>query len=136
MRREADSLAAPLNQQARPLAAWQNSECTEASLLLAENLLVGACGGPYTVFPWAQGELPEVMRGLLATYAPFEAETPAGKLRFNGLGTETAAPAEQRALADFLIATHPRATPYAEADTPAAQDTRIQNLSVRAEALP
>ena len=43
---------------------------------------------------------------------------------------------EQKALADFLADTHPRATPYAEADAPAAQDLRIQDLSVRAEALP
>lgn len=48
----------------------------------------------------------------------------------------TAPGGEQKALADFLVATHPRATPYAEADRPAAQDLRIQNLSVRAEALP
>ena len=48
----------------------------------------------------------------------------------------TAPGSEQKALADFLIATHPRATPYDEADTPAAQDARIQNLSLRAEALP
>jgi hypothetical protein len=48
----------------------------------------------------------------------------------------TAPGGEQKALADFLIATHPRATPYAEADRAAAQDGRIQNLSVRAEALP
>ncbi len=48
----------------------------------------------------------------------------------------TAPGGEQKALADFLIATHPRATPYAEADAAAAQDLRIQNLSVRVEALP
>lgn len=48
----------------------------------------------------------------------------------------TAPGGEQKALADHLIATHPRATPYAEADTPAAQDARIQNLSLRTEALP
>lgn len=48
----------------------------------------------------------------------------------------TAAGGEQRALADYLVATHPRAAPYAEADRAAAQDLRIQNLSVRSEALP
>lgn len=48
----------------------------------------------------------------------------------------TAPGGEQRALADYLIATHPRSNPYAEADRPAAQDLRIQNLSVRTEALP
>lgn len=44
--------------------------------------------------------------------------------------------AEQRALADFLAARHPRATPFDRADTPATADGRIVNLSVRAEALP
>lgn len=48
----------------------------------------------------------------------------------------TAPGGEQRALADYLIATHPRATPYNESDRAAALDLRIQNLAVRAEALP
>ena len=43
---------------------------------------------------------------------------------------------EQTALAEHLRQHHPRERPYAEADTAAAQDTRIQNLALRAEALP
>jgi 2',3'-cyclic-nucleotide 2'-phosphodiesterase (5'-nucleotidase family) len=48
----------------------------------------------------------------------------------------TTAGAEQRALADFLAVRHPRATPFDRADTPATEDTRILNLSLRPESLP
>jgi 2',3'-cyclic-nucleotide 2'-phosphodiesterase (5'-nucleotidase family) len=48
----------------------------------------------------------------------------------------TTAGAEQRALADFLAARHPRATPFNRADTPAVDDPRILNLSLRVETLP
>lgn len=43
---------------------------------------------------------------------------------------------EQNAFAQYLRTRHPRGTPFAAADTPAAQDTRIQNLSQRSQALP
>lgn len=44
---------------------------------------------------------------------------------------------EQNALAAYLIATYPRATPFAQADeVDAADDERIQNLSLRADSLP
>jgi len=43
---------------------------------------------------------------------------------------------EQTALAEHLRQQHPRSQPYAEADTPAGRDARIQNLARRAEALP
>jgi 2',3'-cyclic-nucleotide 2'-phosphodiesterase (5'-nucleotidase family) len=52
---------------------------------------------------------------------------PAGAQTFAGAGTE------QDALAEFLVARFPRATPFNVADTPAAQDTRIQNLANRAD---
>lgn len=44
--------------------------------------------------------------------------------------------AEQRALADFLAVRHPRTAPFAQADSAPAADTRIINLSLRAESLP
>lgn len=43
---------------------------------------------------------------------------------------------EQNALAQFLAATFPRATPYSAADVAADADTRIQNVSLRADTLP
>lgn len=70
---------------------------------------------------------------------PFPATLPAlVKLEEAGLaaGTSTfAAPGtEQDALAEFLLARHPDAQgAFAAAETPAADDTRIQNLSARAD---
>lgn len=102
LRREVGvSFAAP-GEETQPLVAWQNPECTEAALLLPEGLSFGACGGPYTVSPWAEGVIPAVMLEYLETFAPFGTETPAGKLTFNGIGTELAAPAEQRAIAEWM----------------------------------
>lgn len=43
--------------------------------------------------------------------------------------------AEQWALARHLQTRFPRSAPYAEADRPAAQDERVQNLSLRADSL-
>lgn len=40
---------------------------------------------------------------------------------------------EQQALADYLVATHPRSAPFAQEDTDYAGDTRIQNLQFRSD---
>ncbi len=50
--------------------------------------------------------------------------------------TFTTEGAEQRALAQYLAARHPRTTPFASADVAATDDLRIQNLSVRSDSLP
>ncbi len=50
--------------------------------------------------------------------------------------TFTTEGAEQRALAQYLAARHPRTTPFAAADVAATDDLRIQNLSVRSDSLP
>jgi 2',3'-cyclic-nucleotide 2'-phosphodiesterase (5'-nucleotidase family) len=44
--------------------------------------------------------------------------------------------AEQNAFAAHMQARYPRTGPFAAADVPAAQDMRIQNLTVRADSLP
>lgn len=102
LRREMDlSFAAP-GEQPPPLATWQNPECAEEASLLPEGLSFGACGGPYALSPWADGEIPGLMRDFLDEFEPFEAETPAGKLVFNGFGDAAASPAEQRAIAEWM----------------------------------
>lgn len=102
LRREVGVFFAAPGEAVRPLATWQNPECTEAASLSPEGLSFGACGGPYIIFPWAEGVLPATMLEFLETFAPFEAETPAGKILFKGTGTETAALAEQRAIAEWM----------------------------------
>jgi len=74
-------------------------------------------------------------------FRTFATADPTGTNRVNLVAAGTtksfATPgAEQNAFAVYLRDRHPRSAPFAAADTPAAQDTRIQNLSVRSDGLP
>lgn len=92
----------PSSAETKFLAIWQNAECTEQALLLPEGLSVGACGGSHTLITWEDGSLPPPMTDWLTRLGPFQAETPAGIIRFAGVGNESASPAEQRAIAEWL----------------------------------
>lgn len=102
LRRETGVSFASPGEEARPFVTWQNPECTEEASILLEGFSFGACGGPYTVSAWRTGTMPDLMLEFLDKYAAFEAETPAGKLVFNGIGTTIASPAEQRAIAEWM----------------------------------
>lgn len=102
LRREMDTPLTVFFGPAQPLAAWHNPECTESAALTPEGISFGACGRSSITSPWPEGGLPAVLLHFLETFAPFEAETPIGKLTFNGSGTQIAAPAEQRAIAEWL----------------------------------
>ncbi|WP_416233175.1 choice-of-anchor I domain-containing protein [Cyanobium gracile] len=60
--------------------------------------------------------------------------TEAGAPR-TGVATFAANGSEQDALAEFLAANHSPANPFTAADTPAALDRRLQNLSVRGDSV-
>ncbi len=102
LRRELGVSFAVPGEAVRPLVVWQNPECTEAAILMPEGLSFGACFGLQSVSSWPDGAIPATMRKFLETFAPFEVETPTGKVIFNGSGTEVAAPAEQRAIAEWM----------------------------------
>ncbi len=53
----------------------------------------------------------------------------------SGAATFAANGSEQDALAEFLVANHFPANPFTAADTPAALDTRLQNLAVRGDSV-
>jgi 2',3'-cyclic-nucleotide 2'-phosphodiesterase (5'-nucleotidase family) len=74
-------------------------------------------------------------------FATFNTANPAAVNRVNlvAAGTTkgfTTGGAEQHAFSQFMATRYPRTTPFAGADVPAAQDTRIQNLQRRADGLP
>lgn len=52
-----------------------------------------------------------------------------------GAATFAANGSEQDALAEFLVANHSASNPFTAADTPAALDTRLQNLAVRSDSV-
>jgi 5'-nucleotidase / UDP-sugar diphosphatase len=74
-----------------------------------------ACGDGY---PFGQLSAPDYVRLDETLTAP-------GAATFAAPGTE------QDALAEYLLAVFPRATPFAAAETPIAEDTRIQRLDLR-----
>ena len=61
--------------------------------------------------------------------------TQSGGAPRTGVATFAADGSEQDALAEFLVANHSPANPFRGADTPAAQDTRLQNLAVRGDSV-
>lgn len=72
------------------------------ALISPEAVTFGPCDGP--LLPAGQFQRnarPEELAYFLETYAPFEADTPAGYIVFNGQGQAEAAPAEQRQIAEW-----------------------------------
>jgi hypothetical protein len=66
-----------------------------------DRLVFGTCGGPGVPSPYAVDQRAATYRHFVATYAPFEAETPAGQVTFNGTGETDAPPAVQRRVAEW-----------------------------------
>ena len=93
--------AAPAHGIASPALIWEGGEVCD-TLLLSETGLaaVGACDAPLRPTELADGRSRlQQWSALVMQFAPFEAETPSGRIVFRGSGPETADPAWQRAIA-------------------------------------
>ena len=81
--------------------AWLHEGACESSAISFDYVLYGACGEPQTkgqfVLPKRQSDL----LNFTERYAPFEAETPAGKILFSSQGNQIATPTEQRMIAEW-----------------------------------
>ncbi|MDX1523507.1 MAG: hypothetical protein R3264_17910, partial [Anaerolineae bacterium] len=75
--------------------------CLSFRLSAAGQGSLGVCDGPQRAVELVDGQFaqPQLWQDWLTRFAPFEAETPHGRVVFQGQGTETASPAWQRALA-------------------------------------
>jgi hypothetical protein len=83
--------------------AWERTEqgqCQTARIG-ASTVAFGPCGGALTAAPFVMPERAATVAEFVKTYAPFTAETPAGKVTFTGRGSQVATPAEQRMIAEF-----------------------------------
>ncbi len=97
---KAPSLSLPSG-SATPGLSWHSpGEPCERIEIDQRGAAFGACEGQL-----ASGTLSDQRQSewldLLAAYAPFQAETPAGSIDFQGQGSLTATPAEQRAAAEW-----------------------------------
>src|SRR5690606_444160 len=84
------------------LLEWQQTDVTCQSLVIGtEGLAFGPCMGRMMQGQFAPPERKRELDSFIQTYAPFQADTPAGAITFNGQGTTEATPAEQRMIAEW-----------------------------------
>jgi hypothetical protein len=94
----------PTAQIGQPMIVWTSpgalGGCAVAEIG-TEGVAWGACGGTLMQGYLGNPERQEDLAYFVATYAPFEAETPVGHIVFHGTGSQQATPAEQRMLAEW-----------------------------------
>ncbi len=85
------------------LLKWQAEEggVCQSILLYEEAISTGQCDMPLSTVPLLGRERTQDVQRFVETYAPFEAQTPAGSLTFYGRGGVTATLTEQRMLAEW-----------------------------------
>jgi hypothetical protein len=92
--------AGPAHGIEEPVVVWEG-ESLQTLLLAADGrAAVGPCDAPLTPLRLAQENArPQQLAELLASFAPFDADTPSGRVSFRGYGEKAASAAWQRAVA-------------------------------------
>lgn len=88
-----------------PVLIWEEKrggECYTVAIDSQGGAQWGACSGPLSPGQiLSDMERPEDLHHFLNSFQPFEADTPAGRIKFSGYGTNSAQPSEQRAIAEW-----------------------------------
>jgi hypothetical protein len=98
---------APANSSAPNLTApviawaWIHEGACESAAIALEGVTYGPCASGQLIGDFASLDRQAELQEFVSLFAPFEAETPAGKILFSGHGQVTATPAEQRMLAEW-----------------------------------
>jgi hypothetical protein len=80
---------------------YESDESCETATFGSNVVEFGYCGAALILGQYVVPERAEAFTYFVQTYAPFEAETPAGQLSFTGQGTTVATLAEQRMIAEW-----------------------------------
>jgi hypothetical protein len=84
------------------LLIWQQTVDTCQSITFGEaGVEYGPCMGVHLAAPYVSEERMAEMGQIVAAFAPFQAETPAGIITLNGQGSAEATPAQQRMIAEW-----------------------------------
>jgi hypothetical protein len=84
------------------LVEWQGTDVTCRSLVVGrDGVAFGPCGGLQVPGKLVNPERAAELEDFVATFAPFEGDTPAGAVIFHGTGQDTANPDEQRMIAEW-----------------------------------
>ncbi len=86
--------------ETRPLLAWEGPDCEQFTVTL-QSASYGECGRPLTNSSDVTPSAAEKAAQWSKSYAAFEADTPAGTIRFDGSGPLVAASSEQRMMAEW-----------------------------------
>jgi len=85
-----------------PVLSWQgNEEPCLAGQLGGQGVAYGSCGGAFLGNEYANPDRQEELTTFREAYKPFSADTPAGTITLDGLGSKEASPVEQRAIAEW-----------------------------------
>ena len=87
-------------EESRPMLAWESPDCAQFSVTL-DAAFYGFCGESLVLSSAVTPTSVEKAMQWGQKYAAFEAETPAGRVSFNGNGPNVATPAEQRMMAEW-----------------------------------
>lgn len=95
--------AGPEIQIEKPVLTWEGEEpegCQSLTLAADGQAAIGPCGAPQIPLRLSEDmERPQQLEYLVGHFAPFKAETPAGRVTFQGQGQVVVTPAWQRAIA-------------------------------------
>ncbi|MCC6456693.1 MAG: hypothetical protein IT328_17190 [Caldilineaceae bacterium] len=84
------------------LIDWQQTlDTCQSAQFGRDGVVFGPCMGVRMGGKLVSSERENELADFVATYAPFESETPAGIVTFNGAGSTEATPAEQRMIAEW-----------------------------------
>ncbi|GAB4473016.1 MAG: hypothetical protein Kow0088_07990 [Anaerolineales bacterium] len=102
------------------IVSWQAEEGGMCVMLLLQEevLSYGDCEQGLTSIPFVGRERRQEMQMFIEKYAPFEAQTPSGKIVFRGRGAVTATSTEQRMLAEWARQIWMEHDPQAETTSP------------------
>jgi hypothetical protein len=92
-------------EDAQAMLSWENDSCGRLAITM-ETVLYGRCDEGLVASPAVTPASLEKVTHWLETYAAYEAETPAGRVSFHGLGPNAPTPAEGRMLAEWAQLTY------------------------------
>jgi hypothetical protein len=96
--------AGPANGIEEPSLVWESDELQTLLLAADGRAAVGPSGAPLTPLRLAQENIrPQQLADLLASFAPFDADTPSGHVSFHGQGGEAASASWQRAIGAWAL---------------------------------
>jgi hypothetical protein len=93
--------SAPPARTGEPLVTWRDSQSFNMMIVGTQRVAIGRRGRPLIAAPLAVPVRATELQDMLARYAPFQVQTPAGEIALRGVGAFRASETEQRMIAEW-----------------------------------